>query len=183
VTNASPLREALPTGKRVLAIGDGAAQIAKQLYPAASIDTAAMRPNGKYKRVSYDALLAYHILPKLSYLDARKALTEWVGYLRPEGEIQLYVPSLEWAAEQVLSDKPSPALAIHLFGNQRNKDFFISGYTMRDLRKMCENAGIAVTQAVSGEYTLGEEVCELHLIVGVKKSTETAAPKTTELPL
>lgn len=156
--------------KHILAVGNGAEQIALQLWPGAVIDTTPLKPNKKQAAHLYDAILAYHVLPRLSYLDATRAVREWVACLRPGGELQLYVPSLEWAAEQILAEKPSPALAFHLYGNHTAREFFISGYTMRELRALCERVGIAVTHASAGEYTIGDEPCELHLVVGLKVS-------------
>jgi hypothetical protein len=40
---------------------------------------------------------------------------------------------------------------------------------MRDLRNMCEKAGVDVTHATVGEYTIGDEVCDMHLVMGKKK--------------
>lgn len=153
---------------RVLAIGDGAVQIAKQFWPEAEIDTTDLKP-GK-KRKDYDALVAFHCLNRVAVRESLAAIQAWADVVRQGGEIQVHVPSLEWAAEQILSESPSPVTPFHLFGMQHNQEgFYVSGYTMRDLRTLCEKAGIAVKHARTGAYMIGEYECEMHLIVGTKQ--------------
>ena len=153
---------------KVLAIGDGADQVARQFWPEAQVDKTEARP-GK-KRTDYDAVVSYHVLPTISIHENLSAVKTWAECLRPGGELHLFTPSLEWAAEQVLEETPSPALPVHLYGMQRGQgQFYVSGYTMRDLRYLCDRAGLAVKHARAGTYTIGEHECEMHLVIGVKQ--------------
>lgn len=152
---------------RVLAIGVGAAQVARQFWPEAEIDKTGLIPGGK--RTDYDALIAYHALGRIAVRECGAALKSWLDCVKPGGEIQLYSPSLEWAAEQILSESPSPAAIFHLFGTQINQEnFYVSAYTLRDLRTLCERAGLSVIHARAGLYTINEHECEMHLIIGKK---------------
>lgn len=153
---------------KVLAIGDGADQVARQFWEDAQIDKTELRP-GK-KRTDYDAVVSYHALPSVSIRENQSAVNAWVECLKQGGELHLFTPSLEWAAEQILAEEPSPALPLHLYGLQRRQgEFYISGYTMRDLRYLCDKAGLAVKHARAGTYTIGEHECEMHLVIGVKR--------------
>jgi predicted SAM-dependent methyltransferase len=153
---------------RILAVGAGADQVAKQLYGDAVVDFTPLKP-GK-KQINYDVLVSYHALNKVSFREAQRVLNSWVECLKKDGEFQLFVPSMEWAAEQILSENPSSATLMHLFGTQVDQsNFSVSGYTMRMLRNMCEKAGLSITHAKAGEYTIGEENCEMHLLRGVRK--------------
>lgn len=153
---------------KVLAIGSGSAQVARQFWPEAEIDITDIVP-GK-KRKDYDALIAYHVLGRVAIREGQAALKTWLECVVPGGEIQVYTPSLEWAAEQILSETPSPATIFHLFGTQTNQEnFFVCAYTLRDLRTMLERAGVDVIHAREGLYSINEHDCGMHLLIGKKK--------------
>lgn len=157
---------------RLLAIGKGAGEFGKELFPDFTIDTTSLKPSKK--QVGYDAILAFHVLNRVSYRDYGKTIGNWLDALKPDGELHLFVPSLEWAAEQVLSEEPSPLLMRHLFGAQTAEDeFSISGMTLRTARDILANAGVAVTHAAAGTYALtfdGKEYQADHMyILGKKK--------------
>jgi predicted SAM-dependent methyltransferase len=153
---------------RVLVIGENAIPFAREIWQEAEIETSTIEP-GK-KRTDYDSLLAYMVLQRVPYRDVLKIIKGWVEVLKPGGELTVMVPSLEWAAVQVLSKERSPVLLVHLFGGQDNPErFHHSGFTMLDVRSLCSRAGVAVTHAATGEYTIDENVCEMHTVRGIKK--------------
>jgi predicted SAM-dependent methyltransferase len=121
-----------------------------------------------------DGLLASHVLEHFSYWQTDAILAGWIKCLKEGGEIHVLVPSLEWAARQVLSESPSPAIYAQLFAGQVNQwDVHLTGFTMRKLRALFERAGISVHTARTGVYhlrvsTLGEFEAEQHYIAGVK---------------
>jgi hypothetical protein len=154
--------------RKVLAIGENAQDLARELYEQSEIDTTTLTP-GK-KRTDYDAILSYMALQRVPFRQVEEVAKSWVEALRPGGEVVLFVPSLEWAAMQILSPEPNPALIVHLFGMQKTPgQFNASAFTLMDLRSLCSRIGIAVTHASTGEYVIGEHTCEMHSIRGVKK--------------
>ena len=153
---------------KILAVGSDAEGVARELFGEGEIDVTPLLP-GK-KRTDYDALLSYMVLPKVSYREADSTMRAWLEALKPGAEIVIFVPSLEWAAKQVFTTPRSPAFLPHLFGVQdKTSECYISGYTLLDLRGVCSRAGLAVTHASTGEYTINEFVCECHSVRGVKK--------------
>jgi predicted SAM-dependent methyltransferase len=153
---------------KVLAIGENARNLAQDIFPEAEVDTTPLLP-GK-RRTDYDSVLSYMALPCVPYREVMKTARAWVDALKPGGELTLMVPSLEWAAVQILSPERSPALTLHLYGEQSNPQrFHSSGFTMLDLRSLCSMVGVAVTHASTGEYTINDNVCEMHTVRGVKK--------------
>jgi hypothetical protein len=84
------------------------------------------------------------------------------------------VPSLEWAAREVLSERPSPAVYAQLYAGQVNQwDVHLTGFTMRKLRQLMERVGINCHTATSGIYhirvgTVGEFEAVQHYVAGVK---------------
>lgn len=143
---------------KVLAIGENAKDFARDIFPEAEVHTKSR--GGE----DFDAVLSYMCLQTVHFTQAMNTVKLWADSLRKGGELTLMVPSLEWAAVQVLSKEKSPVLMAHLFGKDNR-----SGYTMMDLRALCAMNGIAVTHAATGEYTIGEHVCELHTVRGLKK--------------
>lgn len=122
-----------------------------------------------------DGLLASHVLEHFSYWKTDLVLAGWVRCLKVGGEIHVLVPSLEWAAREVLSEQPSPAVYAQLYAGQVNTwDVHLTGFTMRKLRQLFEKAGIDVYIARTGIYhvrvsTLGEFEAHQHYIAGVKR--------------
>lgn len=155
---------------KVLAVGDQADKIAVQFFDNAQIDKVAAKPHNWQMKGIYDALLSYHALPRFSHRDAPKALKMWIDCLKQGGDFHLYVPSLEWAARQILSPTPSKVVEEHLFGMQGDAgEHYSSGYILRDLRTLCDKLGIDVLHARVGEYMIGDSPCEMHLLLGKKR--------------
>lgn len=148
---------------KVLAIGEqGVVDFVKDMYPEGVVERVALRPRNMHK--DYDALVSYMVLPDVEFNKTSEIVKSWVDTLKQGGEFVLFCPSLEWAAYQILSPQRSPVLLRHLFGKKHR-----SGFTMLDLRTILSKAGIAVTHAQTGEYTIGEYSCECHILRGVKK--------------
>jgi predicted SAM-dependent methyltransferase len=100
-------------------------------------------------------------------------LAGWRRTLQAEGEICIMVPSLEWAARQIRSEKPSPMTLLHLYGPTADGLFHKTGFTMRRLRAFMEQAGFAVSLARVNEYTVvvnDEEVsADMLTVIGMRK--------------
>ena len=120
-----------------------------------------------------DGLLASHVLEHFSYWKTETVLTGWIKCLKVGGELHIVVPSLEWAAREVLSERPSPAVYAQLFAGQVNEwDVHLTGFTMRKLRHIMEKVGIAVDTANTGIYhvRVGDREYEAmqHYVAGTK---------------
>jgi predicted SAM-dependent methyltransferase len=142
----------------------------EKLKPDFVCDAASMPKDWDNK---WDAIVASHVLEHFSYWKEQDVLKEWMRCLKPGGELHILVPSAEWAAREVLSDKPSPALHGHMLAGQINQwDVHLNIFTMRKLRALFERVGFTVTRARSGQYGVvygGKEwPCEQHYICGVK---------------
>ena len=127
-------------------------------------------------RGTLDGIFASHVLEHFSYWDTEKVLTHWMDWLKDGGSLHIVVPSWEWAAREVLSDKPSPALFGHSFaGNVNEWDKHLCMFTMRNLRRLFEKIGLKVVAAQTGIYHLhyngSNYPAEQHYIYGVKGQT------------
>lgn len=130
---------------------------------------AANMPEELYGR--FDGILASHVLEHFRYWDTKRVLQGWMACLKPCGEIHIMVPSWEWAAREVLSENPSPALFGHSFAGQVNQwDVHYAMFTMRFLRKLFADVGLHVMRAKTTPYVLAvlgkEYQAEQHYIAG-----------------
>lgn len=121
----------------------------------------------------FDVIFASHVLEHFPYWDTFRILKAWTEALVVGGELHIIVPSWEWSARQVLSEEPQKAIFAHTFASQINEwEIHRAMFTMRLIRKLMEAAGLSITVARNGPYTLivNKEECdaEQHYVVGVK---------------
>jgi predicted SAM-dependent methyltransferase len=122
----------------------------------------------------FDHVLAAQVLEHVPWFQAQATLAGWAVCLKPGAALHVVVPSLEWAARQVLSEETSPALLAHLYGGLDTPwNVHLGGFTLRLLRAMFQRAGLKVQRARSGQYTLrlgaGVYVAEQHYVMGVSR--------------
>jgi hypothetical protein len=172
----------------ILEIGAGPKPKAKDSWPDAVVETmdaddqydpnyvcdARMPPEELYGL--YDHVMASHILEHIPYFETIQVLERWKLLLKDQGRLHIVVPSLEWAAEQILSETPGKAVLPHLYGGLTTKwDIHHAAFTMPHLRACLETAGIACVRARTGEYAirLSDEsltVAMQHYVCGVDRS-------------
>ena len=178
-----------PVKLRVLEIGAGPKPQAKKLLPDTFIETMDIDPQYKPTYLhdaatipqelygKFDLVFASHVLEHFPWYETHNVLVEWRKALRVGGELHVLVPSLEWAAEQILSGHPSKAINGHLYaGSQTQWDVHKAGFTLPILRAHFEHARLAVAMAESGPYPIaimGEVMrAEQHYIIGRKGSDD-----------
>lgn len=151
--------------------------VGKSFFPEEKIEGRKATPLLKdVKDETYDHIISAHTLNYFSYVDIPTILIEWTRTLKPGGSIIIITPSLEWVAEQILSETPSIATLPILFGSQ-DKDMtkaHYCGFTMASLHKLFDNMGLHVTHARTGIFDYvysGYKVeAEQHLIIGKKEN-------------
>lgn len=112
------------------------------------------RPPRKYGG-KFDAFLSFHDLAKVSHHHTIETLKNWRHVLKRGGEMHLFVPSLEWAAEQILSERPSPLTLWRIYGPQTEEDqFFVNGFVLRKLRADLQKAGLLAERAQTGHESI-----------------------------
>ncbi len=152
-------------------------KVGKTFFPGAELDVRKMAYDlSDIKDETYDHLVAAHVMQHFIYSYSQVILIEYARVVKPGGSVIILTPSLEWVAEQILSEKPSPATMAILFGtceNEREETVNFSGYTIRALRKLFDGAGLRVTHARTGlfdfVYNDKKEEVEQHLLIGKKE--------------
>lgn len=173
----------------ILDVGSGPDSIARKMWPGCDLKTLDIDPDthpdvvGSMLSIpepddTYDAVLCSHTLEHIEYRDVSAALTEMRRVLKPGGELHVLVPSLEWAARQILSEHMSQITIPHIYGLQSSPwQYHKAGFTLTILRDLFTRAGLRVTVArrgvyhVSGTDAKGNPVlipAEQHYVVGAK---------------
>lgn len=164
----SPAQSRPAGGPSVLEIGANVKPQAQLIWPNAAITTLDADPQfkpdivGDARELSkalqgrrFDAIFASHVLEHIPWWQTDVVLKDWVACLNPGGSLHIVVPSLEWAARQILSERPSHALIPHMYAGVTTAwDVHVAGFTMRLLRAKLEKAGLAVMRARTGAYQI-----------------------------
>lgn len=130
-------------------------------------------PPKKYTR-KYERILAYFVLQRAANLAVVDILKKWRALLKPEGELHVHVPSVEWFGREILNpEQPSPFALQHLFGLQVDEHtFHLSAFSLGRLRKDLHKAGLAVKYARVYPYQISVNGhsyrAEQHHVVGVR---------------
>jgi len=105
---------------------------------------------------AFDIVLAHHVLEHIPLKLVPRVLGNMAAALKAGGMLHVFVPSLEWASEQVLdTENASEVLLYHLYGSQENEAMFHrSGFTIPILRPLLEKAGLSVRLARIEPYAI-----------------------------
>lgn len=122
---------------------------------------------------TFDAVFASHVLEHFHWALGNSIIAHWAQLLKPGGELHIVVPSLEWAARGILSEKMPLSVLAHLYAGQLDEyDIHKTGFTMLLLRMYFAEAGLQVTFAQTLPYgikVLGQAMtAEQHYIIGTK---------------
>ena len=83
---------------------------------------------------AFDIVIASHVLEHVPYRDAMAALKHIVSGAVPGGEVRVYVPSMEWAAQEILAGRETFGLLGLIWGGQSDPwDNHYCGFTRRSL--------------------------------------------------
>ena len=171
---------------KVLAIGEGPKPQVREVFKEAEIVNLDADPKYKpdylhdagdlpydFADNEFDGVFASHVLEHITFWKEQDVLNEWARITRPGGEVHVLVPSWEWVARQVLSEKPSIGLKPLAFAGQGTPwEVHWNMFTMRQLRSLFEKAGLGVFRARTGSLIInagGTPVAvEQHYVAGKK---------------
>jgi SAM-dependent methyltransferase len=141
---------------------------AKELFPA---DTEFSNYADREKKNYYDAVFLGHHLQTLDRKEVPQLLKELYPVLKEDGELYVSVPSLEFAALQILKDdNPNFSYFTALWGGDDNPHK--CGFRLLDLRLIVQNTGYLVRRAIQEAYQEsinGQPVLTMqNLVIAVK---------------
>lgn len=83
-----------------------------------------------------------HVLEHFPRSDTGKVLDEWIRVLKPDGELRLIVPNLEWAADQIKLGAMNDDVLNVLYGAQTyQQNYHQMGFTPAALTSMLKERG------------------------------------------
>jgi predicted SAM-dependent methyltransferase len=113
-------------------------------------------------------VLVAHVLEHLDREDVAKSFGYMTKALVNQGEIWVLVPSMEWAAAEILAQRHTIGVEAHIFGRQDNIwAYHRSGYTLKQLRILFENEGLLVKKAFQAPYAIEFERLAYHAIQNI----------------
>jgi len=124
----------------------------------------------------FDIVYSSHSLEHIPRGDVGQVLDEWMRVVAPKGELRLIVPSLDWAAEQIVQSKGALNHDILnvLYGQQEYKqNFHQCGFTAASLGAMLTARGFGDQQLLVSGY---------NLIMTAKRGTPKAEVKAKAVP-
>lgn len=110
-------------------------------------------------------------LPRNQVMDFLKCA---YNMIRDMGELVLYVPSAEWAAKQIFTNKPDNVTYYMLYGDDAKP--FRACYSMLALRTQVERAGFVTRSATESLLKIGSTdggtfVMPVHSLVAVRNNS------------
>jgi len=145
---------------------------AKEVFPADTEFDKAFHPG---KKAHYDAIFLGHYLQQKDRKEVPALLKEIRGALVEDGELWVTVPSLEYAALQILKDdNPSMDAFTALYGDDANPHK--CGFRLLELRLVLLNAGYEVRRAIQEPYKIrmntqagAQEILSMqNLVIGIR---------------
>jgi len=101
----------------------------------------------------FDQIIVGNALQELPRSKVMKFLQDVYAMLFNRGELVLYVPSAEWAAKQIFTNKPDNLTYYMLYGEDTKP--FRACYSMLALRTQVERAGFITRSATESILKIG----------------------------
>lgn len=141
---------------------------AKETFPPDTEFDKALHPG---KKNFYDAVFLGHLLQTKERKEVSQLLKDVYPLLKEDGELWVSVPSLEFAALQILKDdNPNFSYFTALWGGDDNPHK--CGFRLLDLRLIIQNTGYLVRRAIQEAYQEsinGQAVLTMqNLVIAVK---------------
>jgi SAM-dependent methyltransferase len=177
---------------RVLDVGSGYESTARTVFPDAEVvrldanqgarpDVChdITRPLPKKLIGKFDVVFASHVIEHIERKKLDQTFNNCISALKPGGKLWVLVPSLEWAAQEILKGNENMAVHGTLYGGQAHPwDYHKVGFTMNALKLMFTMHGLRITQAKNTEFGVLYDGKPLqgyqNVVVGVKDGDSTA---------
>lgn len=106
-------------------------------------------------RGQFDLVVAAHVLEHIPRQRVVETFRHVISGVKNHGEVWILVPSLEWAANEIINKRDGMHAQLAIFGGQKNEfDFHHCGFTLASLRQMVEICGLVVRKAYQSPFTL-----------------------------
>jgi hypothetical protein len=130
--------------------------------------------------LSFDVVYMSHVLEHMERGKLKTVMTNCNTLLKPDGELWVFVPCLEWACEEVLKGNESIVIQGALYGGQKDEwDTHKVAFSLNALASLVTAFGFEVKRGGKSTYLSivnGKEyTCYQNVVVGVKHASPPAS--------
>lgn len=98
-----------------------------------------------YENYEVDKIYSSHALEHISKHDIHRTLREWRRVLKPDGELELLIPDLEWCVKHWLNNQTTGWELDIIFGHQSHEgEFHKTGFTRSIIEQYLRETGFRV---------------------------------------
>lgn len=106
----------------------------------------------------FDIVVASHVLEHIEHSRMLETIKNLRNVLKEDGEMYIISPSMEWAAGELLSHKPSSVTMWAIYGSQANQyDYHKCGFTLMWIRDLIALAGMIPRKATQSEFPIDRD--------------------------
>lgn len=121
----------------------------------------------------FDIVYCSHVLEHIDRANVIPTLQNISQGLVNLGELWVIVPSMEWAAAEILQRREGAHIQGLLYGSQTNPfQYHKVGFTLSSLRTLCEAMGLVIRKAYQSPFgiitDLGEQTCIQNVVVAAR---------------
>lgn len=161
---------------RVLEISTKPETDVKQVFSHLNLDVTHFDPRGhdltqglpgQYEG-PYDIVYVAYALEYIDRLRIISTFRSIASAVRNHGEVWIIVPSMEWAANEIINRREGIHVQANLFGTQAEEgEYHRTGFTLEGLRSMVELCGMIIRKAYQSPYNILVEGAKLGSLLNV----------------
>lgn len=121
----------------------------------------------------FDIVFISHVLEHIDRRHVIETFRQVISAVKNMGEVWVIVPSLEWAANEIINRREGIHVQMNIFGGQLTPfDYHKTGFTLLALRQVVELCGLIVRRAYQSPFTIiheGREYGSLqNVVIGMR---------------
>ena len=176
---------------RILDVGSGSGSVAKTVF--ANLDPEVVRLDGTPEtnpdilhdittplpdelKNAFDIVYVSHVLEHIDRMKVIETFRNIIPAVKNYGEVWVIVPSLEWAANEIINYRDGIHVQMNVFGGQTYAfDYHKCGFTLVGLRQVVELCGLFVRKAYQSPFGIvfnGKEYPSLQNVVVAIRADE-----------
>jgi len=127
---------------------------------------------------AFDLVVCSHVLEHIDRVDVVRTVQNISTTLKNMAELWVLVPSMEWAASEIIAGRHSRSVEAHIFGSQTNEyQYHKCSFTLNALRTLFDHTGLLVKKAYQSPYAIRytdrdgevvEDLCIQNVVIGAR---------------